>query len=447
MPTSDGKIGHRDLCTSAVVERTIGPASVSSLKIAASLQSDNFVAGSAGWKIERDTGSAEFNNVTVRGVLTVTDGTGIVEIDDGNWAANFASISLNRGFTNAGIIGVSGTNKQLELTAPWDTTVADRAIILISADTASLPGRLLVQAGNSGELALSSGTQTGFTGGNVDFFGHWEIESSDGDITGSLIPSADTTYHLGSTSQSWSDAFLARIFSGFGTVGAPSHTFDGDTVTGMFRRAANQLGFAAGGSLAAFVDSAGDWEFGSGGAGKARIADAAGSVLFATYGFISDPDTGMYRPSANQVGFTTAGAARLEINNTQIRATGSAHFVDANPGASGTIDAQWINSGGTVRTLSEVTSMLSKKQDVVPLDEFLNTAAVLELDLIAFHMKEDPDGPIHIGTTAASVGKHLPAMASKRSGKWDFGSYSRLVIPLIAEVRKLRDRVVVLEAA
>ena len=62
-------------------------------------------------------------------------------------------------------------------------------------------------------------------------------------------------------------------------------------------------------------------------------------------------------------------------------------------------------------------------------------------------MKADPDGPTHIGTVAASVGKHLPAMAYKRNGRWDFGSYSRLVIPLIAEVRKLRDRVETLEAA
>ena len=73
MPTSDGRVGHRDLCTAAVVERTIGPASVSSLKIAASLQSDNFSSGSAGWKIERDTGSAEFQDVTVRGTLNADD--------------------------------------------------------------------------------------------------------------------------------------------------------------------------------------------------------------------------------------------------------------------------------------------------------------------------------------------------------------------------------------
>ena len=73
MPTSDGRIGHRDLCTSAVIERVIGPASVSSLKISASLQSDNFVTGSAGWKIERDTGTAEFQDVTVRGTLNADD--------------------------------------------------------------------------------------------------------------------------------------------------------------------------------------------------------------------------------------------------------------------------------------------------------------------------------------------------------------------------------------
>lgn len=35
----------------------------------ADVQSDNFAAGSAGWRVERNSGNAEFNNVTVRGTI------------------------------------------------------------------------------------------------------------------------------------------------------------------------------------------------------------------------------------------------------------------------------------------------------------------------------------------------------------------------------------------
>lgn len=47
----------------------IGPAYAASLFLT-DLQSDNYVNGSSGWKIERATGSAEFNNLAVRGLIT-----------------------------------------------------------------------------------------------------------------------------------------------------------------------------------------------------------------------------------------------------------------------------------------------------------------------------------------------------------------------------------------
>ena len=48
------------------------------IPIGADLQSDTYSAGSAGWKIERGTGNAEFNNITARGNITaesITSGT------------------------------------------------------------------------------------------------------------------------------------------------------------------------------------------------------------------------------------------------------------------------------------------------------------------------------------------------------------------------------------
>ena len=42
MPRQGGLINHRDLCDAAVVERVIGAGAVSSLKISATIQSDNY---------------------------------------------------------------------------------------------------------------------------------------------------------------------------------------------------------------------------------------------------------------------------------------------------------------------------------------------------------------------------------------------------------------------
>lgn len=43
------------------------------IQVTTDLESDNYVAGSSGWHIERDTGNAEFQNATIRGTLNATD--------------------------------------------------------------------------------------------------------------------------------------------------------------------------------------------------------------------------------------------------------------------------------------------------------------------------------------------------------------------------------------
>ncbi len=69
----DGSIDSSMMCSQAVVERVLGDSSVTSIKIFATLESDNFVAGTSGWQINRVTGSAEFQDVIVRGTLNADD--------------------------------------------------------------------------------------------------------------------------------------------------------------------------------------------------------------------------------------------------------------------------------------------------------------------------------------------------------------------------------------
>jgi len=56
----------------SAITANLGTIEVGSANIADTIQSDNYVSGTSGWNIRRDTGNAEFNDVTVRGLLSAT---------------------------------------------------------------------------------------------------------------------------------------------------------------------------------------------------------------------------------------------------------------------------------------------------------------------------------------------------------------------------------------
>jgi hypothetical protein len=77
---------------------------IASVNFGTNIQSDNYVAGSSGWQIERDSGDAEFNNVDIRGGAVassvVVGGTAIYTTDptsstSGTAASNATGMFLN----------------------------------------------------------------------------------------------------------------------------------------------------------------------------------------------------------------------------------------------------------------------------------------------------------------------------------------------------------------
>lgn len=72
-----------------------------------------------------------------------------------------------------------------------------------------------------------------------------------------------------------------------------------------------------------------------------------GSAAAPTYSFASDPDTGMYRNAANELGFATGGSERFKIGNSQIiTSTGDVLFNNAGSNSQATLnkDAAGDNS-------------------------------------------------------------------------------------------------------
>ncbi|MCW2482345.1 hypothetical protein J5224_25055, partial [Candidatus Symbiopectobacterium sp. NZEC135] len=57
-----------------IASAKIKDAAITGAKFSDNISSDNYVAGSSGWKISRASGSSEFNNVIVRGTVYAKDG-------------------------------------------------------------------------------------------------------------------------------------------------------------------------------------------------------------------------------------------------------------------------------------------------------------------------------------------------------------------------------------
>jgi hypothetical protein len=172
LPTSDGRISHRDLCNEAVQSRTLDT----------TLESDDYVSGSAGWQINRETGNAEFNNVTVRGDVVLDAGSTFKSDDSGNRVEiagtdpdTLAFFSGFIGEDNSGLLqliisGAGGAQKyQMSLSSP-STTGANTAmsVNLVDAtvdDSTDGPNVTFAYSGTSAidpELRLQNKIQVKF---------------------------------------------------------------------------------------------------------------------------------------------------------------------------------------------------------------------------------------------------------------------------------------------
>jgi hypothetical protein len=99
-----------DLGTISVDSAHIDDAAITSAKIASSIQSNNYSAGSAGWKIQKD-GSAEFNGVVISRQLMVDSGTFTASSFTCNPNSSFdIDKTYNLETTNVPISAWSGTN-------------------------------------------------------------------------------------------------------------------------------------------------------------------------------------------------------------------------------------------------------------------------------------------------------------------------------------------------
>lgn len=139
-----------------------------------------------------------------------------------------------------------------------------------------------------------------------------------------------------------------------GTPGAPGVAFTNDPDVGIFRQGANSMGFASGGNQVVLVQAT-TMLGGDGTTGCFLVQKAPGTATAPAFSFVGDTGNGVYRPAANQLGFATNSAVRVIITNTAVQIqTGVAlrlgnTYVAVAPGAAtGTVTLQDL-AGTTYR--------------------------------------------------------------------------------------------------
>ena len=109
-----------------------------------------------------------------------------------------------------------------------------------------------------------------------------------------------------------------------------------------------------------FVESA-HVNFGTQSTGTPRISlSASPTAALPSYTWYGDPNTGMYRPSADTIGFSTNGVERMKINNDGIQ------MIDDSSTTSGFIDYPedhtFSNSSGTYTNSLNISSQVYDRQ-------------------------------------------------------------------------------------
>jgi hypothetical protein len=130
-----------------------------------------------------------------------------------------------------------------------------------------------------------------------------------------------------------------NYYAGNGAVGTPAYNFAGDTNTGMYWVAADQLRFSAGGAqrgrfttagliVTGYVSTTGIVDIGTQALGNA--GDSAGTP---TYSWSGDTNTGLFTPGADIAAISAGGTERLRVSAGGV--SSSANFFAPN-GAVGT---------------------------------------------------------------------------------------------------------------
>ncbi|PWI53044.1 phage tail protein, partial [Sulfoacidibacillus thermotolerans] len=143
--------------------------SIDNAKIGNYIQSNNYVAGSAGWKLNK-AGDAEFNNVTVRGIVYANGGrfTGEIQATSGKFKGTVEATSFIGDVCNMGVAddlyGEGGTYDMVRTITYRDTANTTKTITVMAnlSGVPKYPGMLL-----GAEITVNGVTKSASAGTSV----------------------------------------------------------------------------------------------------------------------------------------------------------------------------------------------------------------------------------------------------------------------------------------
>lgn len=157
-----------------------------------------------------------------------------------------------------------------------------------------------------------SGTWIRINSGPTVSSGSWELTGTSGTNPGTgagqhYIGTADDANLIVGTngSQRFNFTTNGRLrSSNTGNVGQPTYSWNGDANTGMYSPSADNLGFSTGGTLRLTITNTNQIHAGS-----------RGTAALPFYSFSDDPNIGMWSPAEDNLAFSTGGTERMGILN------------------------------------------------------------------------------------------------------------------------------------
>ena len=177
----------------------------------------------------------------------------------------------------------------------------------------TLTNPVITSISNSGTVTLPSGADTLVARATTDTLTNKTISGANNTISAIAQASVtNLTTDLGNKAPVSNPTFTGVATFAAGTVSAPAITTTGDTDTGIYFPAADNVGIATAGTARVVIGSAG------------QITGVLGAVGSPTYSFTGDTNTGAYSPSADNYSIATAGTQRVNVDaNGLITGTGT----------------------------------------------------------------------------------------------------------------------------
>lgn len=378
------------------------------------------------------------------GNITLTPFAGNSVVIDGGASFDGGVVTGITDLTSTNITGTLQTAAQANITSLGTLTT-------LTVDNVIINGTTIGHTSDTDLITLTDQTVT--VAGTV----------SATTLTGTLSTAAQTNVTSLGTLSSVTVSGVSSFSDG--SAAAPSITNTGDTNTGLYFPSADTVGIVTGGVDRVRVDSSGNIMIGSTTINstyspKIQITstenDTTGGLLISSYKpSLSFFDISGGAPAVHQINSDSGTLSfvadsnqdgTFDINTMSMDSSGKVFMPSLNTTTSGANARIDPSTGEILRD----TSSLKYKDNVADINTknnegyFINTANLWKLNPVTFWSKKD--GRFDFGLIAEHTFDAVPELVACVDGKPESINYDRISVLLLAEMKKLRDRVAALES-